>query len=189
MGDPKQSIYKFRRADLVLYRQVRERLEERGVGLVTLKQSYRSVPNIQQFVNAAFETEMSGDVADGHAEWAPLERDREEIPDRPSVIVLPVPRPYKTRLAKEAVAKSLPDAIAAFVDWIVKESGWGYQGTRHRGSVSEAELGQGRSATRGGAGAGGSRGGASGGRVEELPSAGGSRDAAGGSDGDRMAGR
>ncbi len=70
---------------------------------------------------------MNGDVEDGQAEWAPLERHRKEIPDRPSVIVLPVPRPYKTRLAKEAVAKSLPDAIAAFVDWIVNESGWGYK--------------------------------------------------------------
>ncbi len=127
VGDPKQSIYKFRRADLTLYRQVREELEARGVGFITLRRSYRSVPNLQHFVNAAFETEMSGDVEDGHADWAPLERHREELPDRPSVIVLPVPRPYKTRLAKEALAKSLPDAIAAFVDWMVKESNWGYR--------------------------------------------------------------
>jgi ATP-dependent exoDNAse (exonuclease V) beta subunit len=126
VGDPKQSIYKFRRADLALYRHVRERLEERGVGFVTLTRSYRSVPNIQQFVNAAFESEMNGDVDEGHAGWASLERDREEIPDRPSVIVLPVPKPYKIRLAKEALAQSLPEAIAAFAAWMVKESGWGY---------------------------------------------------------------
>ena len=111
VGDPKQSIYKFRRADMVLYRQVRERLEERGVGFVSLTRSFRAVPNIQQFVNAAFETEMTGDVADGHAEWAPLEQHRAEMEDRPSVIVLPVPRPYKTRLAKEAI-----NAVAAGCD-------------------------------------------------------------------------
>jgi ATP-dependent helicase/nuclease subunit A len=127
VGDPKQSIYKFRRADLALYRQVQERLEERGVGFVTLTRSYRSVPNIQQFVNAAFETEMTGSVEEGHAGWAPLERDREEISGRPSLIVLPVPKPYKTRLAKEALALSLPEAIAAFIAWMVKESGWGYR--------------------------------------------------------------
>ena len=126
VGDPKQSIYKFRRADLLLYHQVQERLTERGVGLVTLTKSYRSVPNIQLFVNAAFETEMDGDVEAGRAGWAALERDREEIPDRPSVIVLPVPKPYKIRLAKEALAHSLPEAIAAFIAWMVKESGWGY---------------------------------------------------------------
>src|SRR5580658_1482687 len=107
VGDPKQSIYKFRRADLVSYQRVKEQLQERGVGFVTLTKSYRSVPNIQQFVNAAFETEMTGDVEEGHAGWAALERDREEIPGRPSVVVLPVPKPYKMRLAKEAVAQSL----------------------------------------------------------------------------------
>lgn len=124
VGDPKQSIYKFRRADLVLYRQVRQRLEQRGVGLVSLRRSFRSVPNIQHFVNTAFETEMNGDVEHGHADWASLEQHRPEIASQPSVVVLPAPRPYKSRLAKEAVAKSLPDAIAAFVDWIVRESGW-----------------------------------------------------------------
>ncbi len=124
VGDPKQSIYKFRRADIVLYRQVRDALVERGVGLVSLTKSFRSVPNIQQFVNASFETEMDGD---GHAEWFPLERSRDEIEGRPSVIALPVPKPYKTRLSKEAVNKSLPDAIAAFIAWLLQESGWGYK--------------------------------------------------------------
>jgi ATP-dependent helicase/nuclease subunit A len=128
VGDPKQSIYKFRRADLVLYREVRQALEKRGVGQVTLTQSFRSVPNIQQFVNAAFEAEMSGDAVDGHAEWASLERYRSEIGGRPSVIALPVPNPYgKQRLSKQAVATSLPDAIGAFADWVVNQSGWGFR--------------------------------------------------------------
>ena len=124
VGDPKQSIYKFRRADILLYRDVRDKMVERGCGLVALRKSFRSVPNLQQFVNTAFETEMDGD---GHAEWIPLERHREEIGGRPSLIALPVPRPYKTRLSKEAVNRSLPDAIAAFIAWLVQESGWGFK--------------------------------------------------------------
>ncbi|MBV8845039.1 MAG: UvrD-helicase domain-containing protein [Bryobacterales bacterium] len=128
VGDPKQSIYKFRRADLVLYGEVRRRLEEHGVGCVTLTRSFRSVPNIQQFVNASFETEMSGDVEEGHAPWAPLERDRTENLGRPSVIALPVPKPYgRQRLSKQALADSLPDAIGAFVDWLINHSGWGFR--------------------------------------------------------------
>ena len=97
---------------------------ERGCGLVALRKSFRSVPNLQHFVNTSFETEMDGD---GHAEWIPLERHREEIEGRPSLIALPVPRPYKTRLSKDAVNRSLPDAIAAFVAWLVQESGWGFK--------------------------------------------------------------
>lgn len=127
VGDPKQSIYKFRRADIVLYRKVRDTLIERGVGFVKLTRSFRSVPNIQQFVNAAFETEMTGDVESGQADWAPLERYREGVEGRPSVIVLPVPRPYKSRLAKEAVNKCLPDAVAAFIDWLLNDSQWGFR--------------------------------------------------------------
>lgn len=123
VGDPKQSIYKFRRADIQLYRQVCADLMTQGVGFVRLTRSFRSVPNIQAFVNASFEAEMTGD---GHAEYAPLEQHREEIAGQPSVIALPVPRPYKARLNKEAVNKSLPDAIAAFIAWLVQESGWGF---------------------------------------------------------------
>jgi len=124
VGDPKQSIYKFRRADILLYRQIRDAMVERGCGLVALRKSFRSVPNLQHFVNTSFETEMDGD---GHAEWIPLERHRDEIEGRPSLIALPVPRPYKTRLSKEAVNRSLPDAIAAFVAWLVQESRWGFK--------------------------------------------------------------
>jgi ATP-dependent helicase/nuclease subunit A len=124
VGDPKQSIYKFRRADILLYRQVRDAMVDRGCGRVALSKSFRSVPNLQQFVNTAFEKEMEGH---GHAEYIPLEQHREEIEGRPSLIALPVPRPYKTRLSKEAVNRSLPDAIAAFVAWLVQESGWSVQ--------------------------------------------------------------
>lgn len=122
VGDPKQSIYKFRRADIRLYNDVCADLTANGVGLVRLTRSFRAVPNIQDFVNAAFETEMAGD---SHAHYAPLEHVREGVNARPSVIALPVPKPYKSRLAKEAVNKSLPDAIAAFISWLVNESGWG----------------------------------------------------------------
>ncbi len=127
VGDPKQSIYKFRRADIGLYRDVTEHLTGRGAGLVRLTKSFRAVPNIQAFVNAAFEPEMEGSpgAASAHAAWAPLERFREPIQGRPSVVALPVPKPYGRRISKQAVRASLPEAIAAYIDWLVNESGWG----------------------------------------------------------------
>ena len=51
VGDPKQSIYKFRRADVVLYERIAEALRSRGVGRVALTRSFRSLKPIQQFVN------------------------------------------------------------------------------------------------------------------------------------------
>ncbi len=138
VGDPKQSIYKFRRADMVLYREIRDRLVDRGVGLVRLTRSFRSLPGIQQLVNAAFEPEMDGDAEAGRADWAPLEPHRPEISGQPSTVVLPVPRPYGARrIAKDPIQTSLPDAIAAFTHWLTRESNWGR--TRADGSWARFE--------------------------------------------------
>ena len=64
VGDPKQSIYRFRRADVGIYRDVYAMLEARlGRKRVTLRTSFRARPNIQRTINAAFEPVMSDDVA------------------------------------------------------------------------------------------------------------------------------
>ena len=47
VGDPKQSIYRFRRADVTVWRGVEQDFEERGLGrVVTLEENFRSVPAI-----------------------------------------------------------------------------------------------------------------------------------------------
>lgn len=126
VGDPKQSVYRFRRADIDLYRKIRASLSGQGARVLSLTQSFRSVRNIQQFINTAFETEMDSGVDSGHAEWTPLERYREDVAERPSVIVLPVPRPYgKARISVESVKECLPDAIGAFIAWLTGDAnGW-----------------------------------------------------------------
>jgi ATP-dependent exoDNAse (exonuclease V) beta subunit len=125
VGDPKQSIYKFRRADVVLYRTLRDRLADRGVGVVRLTRSFRSVRPIQQFVNAAFETEMTGDVESGQAEYSPLEESRPGRADQPAVVALPAPRPYGLRMiSRREIEHCLPDTVAAYVDWLINQSGW-----------------------------------------------------------------
>lgn len=52
VGDPKQSIYRFRRADVELYERARQAFHARTVLLTT---NFRSVPPILQWVNAVFE--------------------------------------------------------------------------------------------------------------------------------------
>ena len=125
VGDPKQSIYKFRRADVVLYHRICSALETRGVGRVFLTRSYRSLRPIQQFVNAAFASEMTGDSDSGQAFYTPMDEDGPENRTQPAVIALPAPRPYgDTRVTKKAIDECLPDTIAAHIDWLVRESGW-----------------------------------------------------------------
>jgi len=125
VGDPKQSVYKFRRADVVLYRSIRDSLAERGVGVVQLTTSFRALQPIQHSVNAAFYSEMEDDVAAGQAGYSPLFGDTPPIENQPNLIALPVPRPYgSTKVSKMAIDACLPDTIVAFVEWLVRESGW-----------------------------------------------------------------
>ncbi len=125
VGDPKQSIYRFRRADVGIYRDVCSRLERSGARVVKLTTSFRSVPGIQACVNAAFAPVMSGDPVTLQADYVPLSQFRPAIAAQPAVVALPVPEPYGTRnLSAMAIERSLPDAVGAFVEWIVNESGW-----------------------------------------------------------------
>ncbi len=125
VGDPKQSVYKFRRADVVLYREIRDALSTRGVGVVQLTSSFRAVRPIQECVNAAFYSEMEDDAASGQAAYSALNGNTRPIASQPSIVALPVPKPYgSTRVSKIAINECLPSAIVAFVEWLVKESGW-----------------------------------------------------------------
>jgi ATP-dependent exoDNAse (exonuclease V) beta subunit len=125
VGDPKQSIYRFRRADVGIYAEVCRQLLAHGAKLLHLTTSFRSVPGIQACVNAAFAPVMTGDDVVLQAPYVPLAPHRPAIPDQPSVVVLPVPEPYAKRYVSVAsIDKSLPAAVGAFVDWIVGDSGW-----------------------------------------------------------------
>jgi ATP-dependent helicase/nuclease subunit A len=125
VGDPKQSIYRFRRADIGMYQRTRDDLAQQGARSVVLKQSFRSVPNIQRFINAAFRDVMRRDDDSLQPGYVELVQHRPAIPEQPSVIALPVPRPYgRYRIAKKNIEQSLPEAIGAFVRWLIAESGW-----------------------------------------------------------------
>ena len=134
VGDPKQSIYRFRRADVRIYSRVRTQLQQHGARCEQLTTSFRGVPNLQRAVNAAFAPLMTGDPETMQASHVPLARSRDDLPGQPSLIALPVPRPYgKRNISGIAIDASLPDAVGAFVDWLVHESGW--QVTEHHGAA------------------------------------------------------
>ncbi len=53
VGDPKQSIYRFRRADIEIYREARQKLLEHGEAL-SISQNFRTLPALIEWVNNTF---------------------------------------------------------------------------------------------------------------------------------------
>ncbi len=125
VGDPKQSIYRFRRADVVLYQDIKRQLERSQVGLVQLQKSFRAVRPLQQAVNAAFAQEMTGDEASGQPDYIPLDPHRDPPAGQPQIVVVPAPDPFGySKVTKTKVESCLPDATAAFLTWLINGSGW-----------------------------------------------------------------
>ncbi|MDP6528220.1 MAG: UvrD-helicase domain-containing protein [Gemmatimonadota bacterium] len=71
VGDPKQSIYRFRHADIELYEKARARVAECGEG-ASIFTNFRSHPAILNFVNDLFAGWMSADDGTHQARYEPL---------------------------------------------------------------------------------------------------------------------
>lgn len=83
VGDPKQSIYRFRRADIALYRAVQRRFEDRTVRLT---QNFRSLRPVIDWVNGVFTELISEGTADGQASYTALDA-RWETPQEAGLTV------------------------------------------------------------------------------------------------------
>jgi ATP-dependent helicase/nuclease subunit A len=83
VGDPKQSIYRFRRADMTLYQQVKRRFESFGA-VVELTSNFRSRKPIEQFVNDSFITRFPETASEVQAGFAPM-RTQPPKPNSPRV--------------------------------------------------------------------------------------------------------
>ncbi len=125
VGDPKQSIYRFRRADVALYQEVKRQIVASGGALVELNVSFRAVPEIQEAVNAAFAPVMS-DESSTQAHYVPLAPFKAPLDTQPAIVALPVSQPYGDygKVVDWKIDEALPKDVAAFVDWMVNDSGW-----------------------------------------------------------------
>ncbi len=64
VGDPKQSIYRFRRADIAMYAEVCARVRKSPVCEAQLSVNFRSTPELIEWVNAAFDAVL-GEAGSG----------------------------------------------------------------------------------------------------------------------------
>ncbi|MCY0899064.1 MAG: UvrD-helicase domain-containing protein [Firmicutes bacterium] len=130
VGDPKQSIYRFRGADVETYAEMREEIQATGGMLISITQNFRSHPAILTVVNQYFQ-EIWPAVPDPARPYvppfAPLVA---SYPDddkvRVQVVAEALGEPARVKRRREAAA--IADLIATAV-----EEGWpvrGADGTR-----------------------------------------------------------
>lgn len=144
VGDPKQSIFRFRRADVTGWHDVERNFAERKLGtVVALVENFRSVPSVLGFVDATvgrlLGTPGAGEGAerqDYEVAYQPLEPTRPAPPGAPAVEVLRVPsRPdgkdystHEVRVMEAGAAarraRELHDGGVRWGDMAVLIGGW-----------------------------------------------------------------
>jgi len=81
VGDPKQSIYRFRRADIDIYNLVKELIVKSGGEVLNLTSNFRSLKAIGDHLNPIFENVFLEESTVYQAAFAPLETIRENKRD------------------------------------------------------------------------------------------------------------
>jgi ATP-dependent exoDNAse (exonuclease V) beta subunit len=116
VGDPKQSIYRFRRADIDVYAAVRARLSGGGPPL-RITQNFRSVPGVATWVNATFAPLFAAPPGETPlVEFAPMVPERGPAGAAPAIVVLVPPDVGRSISAQEAralEAEAIAETIAA----------------------------------------------------------------------------
>lgn len=128
VGDPKQSIYRFRRADIGMYSEVTSLLEEQGALRLELSANLRSDGALVHFFNQRFQeilgTAPAGgerfDPVAGRAYYQDLTIARSEPGEEPRVHVIPIDPEGRSA---DDFRRTEAEAIARYVRWLVEDSG------------------------------------------------------------------
>ena len=118
VGDDKQSIYRFRRADIDVFRFVTERVRENGGQDLHLSTSFRSVEGVCDWINHAFEKLGEGGQSEYQADFTPLLKNRAQTFPGSCVHKITVEKVARNNRAQIASVTSerIADFIAAAME-------------------------------------------------------------------------
>lgn len=120
VGDPKQSIYRFRRADISIYNEVKARIRACGA-VLRLTANFRSVHSIGDFINGQFVGKLPPAETEHQAAFVTMEtRVQNPIGGRKTphgIYVLNYP---KMPGGKATVAQADSEQIARYIAWACK---------------------------------------------------------------------
>jgi ATP-dependent helicase/nuclease subunit A len=118
VGDPQQSIYRFRRAAVGLFTQVREHYDG---GRLTILQNFRSRPGVLRVVNEAFCRLLGDDATTGYQPLRPARLNVDGDPG-PDVLLIGGPSAERTGAIRAAEADHVAATLArARGSWLVSD--------------------------------------------------------------------
>ena len=128
VGDPKQSIYRFRRADIGLFLTARDTF---GGTSARLSTNFRTVPPVLAWVNHVFDRLMDEEVPGRRPRYEALDGHRPDGPGDHRVRLLGSPHPKEEKLRAQelreleagAVADAVAGILAAPQSWPVERGG------------------------------------------------------------------
>ena len=120
VGDPKQSIYRFRRADIEIYNRVKKKMGQEGQ-VLHLTSNFRSTNALSRALTPVFETWFPKEEDEHQAEYAPMNTVKETVMDpepkiSPGVHTLEIPEAKKKEEALSLEAESLAKVIVNAVE-------------------------------------------------------------------------
>ena len=115
VGDPKQSIYRFRRADIATYNQVRQIIERSGGQIVALSANFRTIGPLVEWVNGTFDPVFPAEATAHAPARRPMQIGRTEGSDGDlaGLRVLQVPSDCGN---KDAIAEYEADLLARTIE-------------------------------------------------------------------------
>ncbi len=128
VGDPKQSIYRFRRADVSVWREVEERFAAMPTraAICPLHDSFRSVPGILAFVDHVMAPAMNAEPEGGRKPYevgyASLTPTRPAVGDAPAVEIIAPRRVGETTANAERIREVDAAAVVARLQ-VLQQSG------------------------------------------------------------------
>jgi ATP-dependent helicase/nuclease subunit A len=117
VGDPKQSIYRFRRADIDIYNEVSAKIGKPGTGeVLSLTTNFRSVPSLCEWANDAFRPQFPSESTAYSPRFAPLDPNRNSGKSENGVFTLTIVATVDERDVATAEAEKIARFIRGEVD-------------------------------------------------------------------------
>lgn len=118
VGDPKQSIYRFRRADIDIYNVVKDLIVKSGGEILKLTANFRSLKNLGEWFNPTFKKLFPDTYKSYQAEFSSLDTIYNNESDKISGIrLLDIPDAFTK---KDEIVQVEAEYIARYIKWALE---------------------------------------------------------------------